>query len=84
MPAKVPGGSLSTARDINVLTKALVFTVTITGLQQNDYYRFSLQGRSSFNLALNGLQQDLDVQLIKDANGNDVVDTGDAIASSRL
>ncbi len=84
MPANVPGGSLSTALNINISSQSSVFTDSITTSQQNDYYRFSLQGRSSFNLALNGLQQDLDVQLIKDANGNGVVEAGDAIASSRL
>lgn len=84
MPANVPGGFLSTAKDINVSTSLNVFTDTIDALQPNDYYRFSLQGRSSFNLALNGLQADLDVQLIRDANNNGVVDPGEAIAQSIL
>jgi serine protease len=84
MPANVPGGFLRTAKDINVSTSLNVFTDTIDALQPNDYYRFSLQGRSSFNLALNGLQADLDVQVIRDANGNGQVDAGEAIAQSYL
>jgi serine protease len=84
MPANVPGGFLSTAKDINVSTSLNVFTDTIDTLQPNDYYRFSLQGRSNFNLSLNDLQADLDVQLIRDTNGNGQVDTGEAIAKSDL
>ncbi len=84
MPANVPGGFLSTAKDINVSASLNVFTDTIDALQPNDYYRFSLQGRSSFNLVLNGLGADLDVQVIRDANENGQVDAGEAIAKSDL
>jgi hypothetical protein len=49
-----------------------------------DMYRFSLNSASAVNLALTGLSRDADLALIRDANGNGVVDSSEVIASSSL
>jgi serine protease len=80
-----PGGSLSTARDINLSSLDSIFTDRVDNFQKQDFYRFSLSSSSSsFNLTLNELSADADVQLLKDANGNGIVDSGEVIKSSVL
>lgn len=74
MPVDYAGNSLSTAISINVTNSSNVFTDCVNRIDSDDYYRFSLSGRSSFNLVLNGLSDNADVQLL---NGN-----GSVIASS--
>lgn len=46
-----------------------------------DFYQFS--GSGNINLTLTGLNADADVDLIRDTNGNGLVDAGEVIASSR-
>ncbi|AFZ04131.1 S8 family peptidase [Calothrix sp. PCC 6303] len=79
-----PGGSLSTATDINLLSSNSLFTDRVDRLQKQDFYRFSLSSSSSFNLHLDELSADADVQLVKDGNGNGIIDSGEVIKESRL
>ncbi|MBD2776831.1 C2 family cysteine protease [Iningainema tapete] len=74
MPVDYAGNSLGTARIINVTNSSQVFTDYISRIDSNDYYKFSLTGRSSFNLVLNGLTDNVDVRLLND--------NGSVIASS--
>ena len=67
MPLDYAGNSLGTARGLNITPGTQTFTDWVGSLDTNDYYRFTLNGRSSFNLSLNGLSADADVQLL---NGN--------------
>ena len=83
MPADVPGTLLSTALDIKVSSNVQVFTDTINLSQSSDFYKFGLQGRSSFYLSLNRFRGDLDVELIKDSNNNGLVESSEVIAFSR-
>jgi Calpain family cysteine protease len=46
-----------------------------------DFYQ--VNGGGNFNLTLTGLNADVDVDLIRDINGNGAVDAGEIIASSR-
>jgi hypothetical protein len=46
-----------------------------------DFYQFG--GGGNINLTLTGLNADADVDLIRDTNGNGLVDSGEVIASSR-
>jgi hypothetical protein len=64
--------TLGTARNLGgLLNNAQTFNDSISSTDTNDYYRFSLSSRSNFNLALNGLSNDANVQLL-DRNGNTI------------
>ncbi len=65
MPAvDLAGNTLGTARGLNITPNSQTFTDHVSPLDPNDYYRFSLTGRSSFSLSVNGLSADADVQLL--------------------
>jgi serine protease len=83
MPTNVPGGSLSTALDIKVSNTVQVFQDTVDSLQSIDFYRFGLQGRSSFYLSLNRFRGDLNVELVRDANNDGVAQSSEVITFSR-
>jgi hypothetical protein len=54
------------ARSIGQLNGSRVFRGAVGIKDKNDYYSFTLSGRSSFNLALNKLKNNVDVSLLKD------------------
>jgi hypothetical protein len=62
------GNTLSTARDIGLLSSSRSFQDFVGTIDTNDYYRFNLTQTSNFNLSLNGLSADADVQLL-DSSG---------------
>jgi ELWxxDGT repeat protein len=68
------GNSLSTATLINLNTTVQTFPDTVT-TTENDYYRFTLSNRSSFNLSLTGLSADANVALL-DSAGNPLTING--------
>lgn len=76
------GNSLTTARNIGLLSLPQTFQDAVSDADPNDYYRFTLNTNSQFNLTLNGLENDADVFLIRDANNNGRVDSSDILASS--
>lgn len=67
----IAGNSLQTATLIN-LTSTVQSFPDIAAATANDYYRFNIYYRSSFNLTLTGLSDDVDVTLL-DSAGNSVV-----------
>ncbi len=60
------GNSLGTATFINLNSTVQTFQDTVTSAA-NDYYRFILSNRSSFNLSLTGLSADANVALLNSA-----------------
>jgi hypothetical protein len=70
-PVDLAGNTLTTARSINVSAIASNFTDWVGTLDTNDYYRFTLNQNSNFNLTLSGLSGDADVRLL-DANGSNI------------
>jgi hypothetical protein len=56
---------LSGARNIGTLNGVQTFRNSVGSKDKNDYYAFTLTGRSSFNLSLNKLQDNVDVSLIQ-------------------
>jgi len=64
VPPDYAGNSLSTARNIAVGAGTTTFQDWVGSADTNDYYRFSLANTSNFNLSLNGLSADADVQLL--------------------
>ena len=79
---KDPGNTLNTAYNIGFLSGIRSFTQFVGNTDSNDYYRFSLSSTSNFNLSLDGLSMDADVQLIRDGINNLVVYSNETIASS--
>jgi serine protease len=77
-----PGNTLQTAQNISINTYSIKYNDTVSSVDGGDFYEFSLGGRSSFNLALDGLSADADVQLIRDINSNGEVDENEVLASS--
>lgn len=72
MPLDYAGNTLSTARELNVTPTTQTLTDWVGSTDTNDFYRFSLSGRASFNLTLNGLAADADVRLL-DSSGKTLV-----------
>ncbi|GAX39833.1 hypothetical protein NIES4075_07920 [Tolypothrix sp. NIES-4075] len=68
MPLDSAGNTLSTANHLNITSINSKLTDWVGKKDLNDYYTFSLSGRSSFNLALKNLSANADVQLL-DKNG---------------
>ncbi|MUL34924.1 S8 family serine peptidase [Gloeocapsopsis dulcis] len=62
-----PGSTLSTAYNLGTLNRPFTLTDFVGNNDVSDIYRFSLASNSSFNLSLNGLTADADVELL---NGN--------------
>jgi hypothetical protein len=82
MPVDNAGDTLGSARALYITSTPQTVTDWIGSTDSNDFYRLTLNHRSSFNLNLDGLSADADVQLIQDMNGNGVNDLGEVIAFS--
>lgn len=65
------GNSLGSARNLGVLSGERSFADFVGNSDRDDYYRFQLAGRSTFELDLNGLRADADVQLL-DSSGRTI------------
>lgn len=59
------GNGVSGARNIAVSGISTIFRDFVGNTDTNDYYRFSLSNSSNFQLALNGLSADADVQILR-------------------
>ncbi len=56
-----------------------IFTGWVGDSDTQDFYRFSLGASSNVSLALTGLSADAELELIRDANFNGVIDTGEVL-----
>lgn len=81
-----PGNTLNTAHDIGSLSATYTTSNFVGSSDTSDFYGFSLDGTSNFNLSLTGLSSDADVRLIQDLNGNSIFDydLGEQIAYSNF
>jgi hypothetical protein len=82
MSETVPIRLSDSATQLRVNTSIQTITDTVNSFEANDLYSFSLKGRSSFNLTLDGLSADADVRLIQDKNANGKFEKGETIAYS--
>ncbi|TBR59451.1 peptidase S8 and S53 subtilisin kexin sedolisin [Westiellopsis prolifica IICB1] len=82
MSSDLAGNSLDQARSFTFTNNSHTFSDKVSLKDPIDCYKFTLDGRSSFQLDLTNLSANADVQLIQDANGNGVVDQGEVIAAS--
>lgn len=78
------GNTLATARNLGTLSSPVTLQDFVGTSDTNDYYRFTLTGNTNFNLLMNGLTADADVQLIRDSNGNGVVEPSEVLQISEL
>ncbi len=56
--------TLDTARSFDITPNLQTFTDSLSPLNTNDYYSFSLGSRSSLELSLSGFSADIDVELL--------------------
>ncbi len=70
MVQDIAGNTLDTATSLNLNATNQLFTDSLTPLYKNDYWKFQLGSSSNFNLTLNGISQDVNVELL---NNNGVV-----------
>ena len=78
-----PGNSISTARNVVGVENGSINLTDFVGLgDRDDFYRFDINTKSSFNLRLDGLRADADVRLIQDRNRNGILDSGESIGFS--
>ncbi|MCO6458565.1 MAG: pre-peptidase C-terminal domain-containing protein [Pirellulaceae bacterium] len=78
-----PGQTLGEALDVGTLSVEQRFQDWVGGTDTRDYYRFQIaQNGTPVWVRLSELRENADLQLIRDANGNGVVDFGDVLDSS--
>ncbi len=65
------GNSRDTARNVGVLSGERIYSDAVGSQDRDDFYRFQVTGRSSFELQLDGVTSDADVQL-QDVNGRTI------------
>ncbi|MBW4434935.1 MAG: S8 family serine peptidase [Pelatocladus maniniholoensis HA4357-MV3] len=83
MSSDLTGNSLDQARSFTFTNNSYTFSDQVSLKDPVDFYKFTLEGKSSFLLDLTHLSANADVQLIQDANGNGVTDKGEVIAASK-
>ena len=82
-PIYLTDNSLGTATNLGSLSSTITRSGSVSSSDTIDYFRVNLAGAgSSLNITLTGMTADADLQLIRDYNGNGIVDSGDAVASS--
>ncbi len=71
------GNTMSSAFNIGTVGNATGFYSDTVGgnADKNDYYRFTINGLTTFNLSLTGLTANADIQLIRDLNNNGILDS---------
>jgi Beta-propeller repeat len=81
-----PGNTVNTAYNVGrVEGKSAVFNDSIGSTDTNDYFKFTLGSSASrLGVSLTGLSNDANLQVIRDANNNGIVDAGEVIGSSML
>jgi Bacterial pre-peptidase C-terminal domain len=75
------GNSLFAARDLGSNIGRVV-TDSLGATDGIDYYRFTLTSTSAVDIGITGLAADLDLAVVRDYNGNGVVDSGEVLLLS--
>lgn len=76
------GNTIASALNVNIGSIDIPRYGWVGSNDTDDFYSFRLNSTSNFRLALNGLTADADVQVIRDANSNGMVDVGEILVSS--
>ena len=81
-PPDNAGNSLAAARNLGTASGTQSYSDYVNSTDTDDFYKFVLGANSNVTLSLTGLGADAALQLIKDANNNGVIDSGDVLATS--
>jgi Bacterial pre-peptidase C-terminal domain len=76
------GDTLDNARDIGILNGPRSYRDFVGNDDTRDFYRFQVASPTAVSLSLTGLTADADLSLIRDVNGNGMVDSADIVAFS--
>jgi hypothetical protein len=68
MPIDYAGNTLEAARSLTLTPTTQMFNDYVDRFDTNDYYKLTLSGRSSFNLSLDDLTGNANVQLLNSSN----------------
>lgn len=74
--------TLTTAENLGTVSTTLSTADLVGKSDDVDYYKFSLNQISDFNATLSGLSQYVTLNLIYDANGNNLIDTNERLSSA--
>lgn len=77
-----PSNVVAKETQVGTLSVDRTFSGTINDTNTSDTYAFTLGTFKGVNLRLSGLSADADIRLIRDGNGNGVVDAGEEIRRS--
>jgi hypothetical protein len=76
------GNTLASPRQVGALTQLKTFKDFVGDSDKVDLMKFTVSTRGTFWAELSGLSSDADISLIRDANRNNVIDSGDVVQSS--
>lgn len=78
------GNSLRVAKDIGLLVGAAQFADTVNSTDVSDFFKFTLDRQAEFRARLAGMPAgtDANLSLIRDVDGDNIIDIGDTLASS--
>ncbi|KAM3115028.1 C2 family cysteine protease [Phormidesmis sp. 146-33] len=68
--------------DLGTLAGTRILRGDVSDRNPSDNYRFSVTSSISASITLTGLASDADIQLVRDTNGNKIVDDSDSIVNS--
>jgi len=75
-----PGNRMSTALDLGAFVGRVSLVDSVNGeTDPEDFYRVTLERSSRLNLTLLGVSSRISVDVIRDFNNNDVVDSGETV-----
>ena len=78
-PASDPGNNLAAALVIDPFVGPRTFRESVGALDNDDYYRFTLDSAATVSAQLTGLNENLGLGVVADFNGNGVHDTQDTV-----
>jgi Calpain family cysteine protease/Bacterial pre-peptidase C-terminal domain len=68
--------------NIGLVNGTRVFSNWVGNSDTSDIYSFSLNSTRTLNMTLSGLSTDVDIRLIRDVNGNGLIDSNDFVQGS--
>ncbi|WP_448596780.1 PPC domain-containing protein [Thermoleptolyngbya sp.] len=76
-----PGNTIPTARNIGVLSNTYSAKEYVGTVDPEDFYRFTLNSTANLQARVQGTSGNTIIELIRDTNGNGLIDSGEIIRS---
>lgn len=78
-----PSNLIAQEGDLGTVSGSIASTFgSVSGTDTSDFYRFNLATQSNINVALTGVSADSSIRLIRDANGNGIVESTEVIRAA--